>query len=87
MQIEIGEALVEIGEPDAEHESELIDGKHTAVYIDMGTFEQRMVRLTDALLEPPSQTLLELMPDRPCPGAKRWHDEDKSTLYCPECRG
>ncbi len=64
MQIEIDDMKVEIGEPGADHASELIDGKHTAVYIDMGTFDQRMVRLENALDAPPSKILLELMPER-----------------------
>ncbi len=64
MQIEIDGAPVEIGEPDAEHASELIDGKHQAVYIDMGTLEQRMERLEEALQKPPSKVLTSLMPDR-----------------------
>lgn len=53
-----------VGEPDADHESELIDGQHQAVYIDLGTLEQRMLRLESAMGEPPSEVLTSLMPER-----------------------
>ena len=59
--------------------TETIDGGHVARYTDLGTLEERMVRLEEALGEPPSGVLRSLMPQR--------HEEGKVSieLQCRPC--